>query len=147
MYMINLGNVDAEKVKKDFLEKFKNAREDYDEYEFGVIKGEKMSTTIYHKPCERVFESRPYLFIQEDWVKKCPYCYPYKKNELTTADIRNRIARYNNRIELIDHVEKYIGRQKIRHVYLKCRDCGHEFSRNFQNIDDGFLCPSCKNLK
>lgn len=146
--MIKLGNVDSGEVKENFLEKFHKQRDDASEYEFGVIKGEKLSTTVFHEPCGKVFNSRPYLFIQEGWVKKCPYCYPYKKNKLTKEDVRERIDRNTNgHIHMMEHEEKYIGRQKIHQVYLKCNDCGYEFSRNIQSIDEGFTCPSCNNLQ
>lgn len=146
--MLELGNVNSEKVKEEFLEKFKETRKDYEEYDFGSIKGEKLETTVYHKPCGKVFKSRPYLFIQEGWQKKCPYCYPYKKNKLELPDIIERVEDYSNgRFSLERHEEKYIGRQKIHHVYLKCKDCGFEFSRNLQNMEDGTRCPSCNNLE
>lgn len=146
--MLELGNVDSEKAKEEFLKKFHEVRKDADEYVFASIKGEKMETSVYHKPCGKVFESRPYLFVQEGWIKKCPYCYPYKKHLLKKEDIIERIESYSNgRLELINHVEKYSGRQKIHHVFLKCKDCGHEFSRNLQNLEEGTRCPSCNNLK
>lgn len=145
--MIVLGNVDSNQVKEDFLKKFHAFRDDADEYKFGVIKGEKMSTTVYHKPCKRVFESRPYLFIQEDWAKKCPYCYSDRIVRLTTDDVVDRVNQFNPRMKVTNHVEKYIRRQKIHQVYLECLDCHFEFSRNLQNLEEGFLCPSCKNLK
>lgn len=140
--MLQLGNIDADKVKRNFLRKFRKARNDASEYEFGVIKGEQMETIVYHRVCEQSFTSRPYLFIQEKWPKRCPYCYPSRKSELTEGDMRERVHEFSNgMIEMVDHEEDYIDGQKIRHVTLSCNFCGHHFKRNFHNIRGKLTCP------
>lgn len=141
--MLKLGKIDEEKVTEVFLKKLYAQRDDADEYVFGSIKGEQLKTNVYHKPCGHAFVTRPYLFIQDNWVKRCPHCYPPKKQKLTLPDIRERIADASeNRIELVRHRITYSGNQKMHYVHLRCLSCGEEFDRNFQNIQETLQCPN-----
>lgn len=145
--MLILGKIDEDKIRNDFLEKFHNQREDASEYEFGSMKGEQLEVWVEHDKCGKGFISRPYLFLQDKWPKRCPYCYPYKKNELTETDMRYRITKASNgNIRLKKHNEDYIGKQKTRLVELECKDCSNVWNMNFHNIKSKLRCPNCKNV-
>lgn len=143
--MLVLGNIDAEQIRDDFLAKLHNQREDAHEYEFGIIKGEQLETWVKHNECGKRFNSRPYLFLQEKWPKRCPHCFPYKKSALTETDIRYRIAKTSSgNMRLISHEERYSGKQKNHFVEIECRNCGNITERNFQNIKTPLVCHVCK---
>lgn len=146
--MLKLGNSKHEQIKADFLRKFRDQRDDADEYEFTTIKGEQLMTVIYHKECGQVFETRPYLFLQEKWAKRCPYCHNVKPSVLTETHIRERIESLSDgNLELVRHEIDYHGKQKTHHVTVKCLDCNYEHTRYLQNIRNPFRCPECGNKK
>lgn len=144
--MLVLGRIDEDKIKEEFLVKFHNRREDASEYEFGSMKGEQLEVWVEHKTCQKEFISRPYLFIQGKWPKRCPYCYPYKNKNLTETDMRYRITKVSKgHIRLKDHKENYSGKQKKRKVTVECKDCDNIWDLNFNNIRTTLKCPNCGN--
>lgn len=144
--MITLGQQNTEEITQRFLDKFRAERDDADEYSFGKIKGEQMPTVVYHKVCGQTFESRPYLFIQDNWQKRCPHCYSQKKYKLTEADIRERIHEVSDgKIDFVKDNPRYYNHQKTHQITMKCQDCDHKFERNLQNIRGKLTCPSCHN--
>lgn len=144
--MLKLGIDKHEQIKADFLRKFREQRDDADEYEFSTIKGEQMMTVVYHKECGQVFETRPYLFLQEKWAKRCPHCHSIKPPVLTESHIRERIETLSNgNLKLIKDTVEYHGKQKTHRVTVQCMDCDHEHSRYLQNIRSPFVCPKCEN--
>lgn len=145
LLMLVLGNIDSEEIKRKFMEKFEEQRDDASEYEIGTMKGERLETWVKHKPCGKRFQTRPYLFLQEKWPKTCPYCYPYEKPEYTEKDMRYRVTKASKgNIKLVEPIEKFNGPQLVRYTKLECRNCGHVWTRTFRGIQDTLRCPNCK---
>lgn len=143
--MLRLGQTDASKVKNKFLEKFNKLREDADEYVFTSFISDKITTTIYHKECGKTFQGRPYLFIKEDSLTKCPYCYPERKNKISFEKLEKIIYENSNgNLRLLDFETRYREKQRTIDVTLECNICSHVFVRNYQSPTLNFNCPECE---
>lgn len=128
---------------RTFLEKFKNKRKDWDEYEF-LTEYERNDkyVTVKHIPCGRIFDITPTALIHTK--DKCACVYGRYTNKHTFDILYQRIKEIDSNYTLIDVPNKDSIHTNKDKVVFRHEKCGTEFkTRPHSFIHNGIRCPVC----